>query len=77
MYIRRIRLSYNHQAYAVKFSIVFSHPFLFLQYWHGMEKSVFQASTVIGILPRFIYECLDLCFSEACFQFLSSLDDDE
>lgn len=44
MYIRRIRLSNNHQAYAVKFSIVFSHPFLFLQYWHGMEKSVFQAS---------------------------------
>lgn len=44
MYIPHIRLSNNHQAYPVKVSILFSHPSLFLQFWNGMEKSVFQAS---------------------------------
>lgn len=53
MYIPHIRLSNNHQAYAVKFSIVFSHPSLFLQYWHGMENLF--SRHLIGILPRFIY----------------------
>lgn len=32
---------------------------------------------LIGSLPLFICDCLDMCFSGACFQFLRSLDDDE
>lgn len=76
MYIPHIRLSNNHQAYAVKFSIVFSHPF-FYSFTIGMAWKNLFSRHLIGIWPRFIYECLDLCFSEACFQFLSSLDDDE
>lgn len=44
MDIPHIRLSNTHQAHAVSFSIVFSHPSSFLQYSHGMEKSVFQGS---------------------------------